>query len=65
MKDKQQRYVVFLNGNSRMGSSPDVGFCNEDELKNFNLYAEYIDVYPVGDILSREQKEKIGMKFSN
>ena len=48
-----------------MGSSPDVGFCKEGQLKNFSLYAEYIDVYPVGKPLTKTQKKKLGMTFSS
>jgi hypothetical protein len=63
MKKKQQ-YIVFLNGDSRMGASSTVRFCEEDKLQNFNLYAEYIDVYPIGKMLTKAQKKKLGMTFS-
>lgn len=61
---KQQKYIVFLHSDSRMGAGTETEFCNENDLKKFSLYAEYIDVYPVGDKLSREEKEKLGMQFS-
>jgi len=64
MKKKQQ-YVVFLNGDSRMGSSPTVEICSEEELPLYNLYADYIDVFPVGKMLSKTRKKKLGMEFSN
>lgn len=60
---KKQQYLVTYPSSSTMGASTSFDFCEEKDLPNFGLYAEYLSVYPVGKELSDKQKLDFGMQF--
>ena len=63
-----KKYLCLYQYDSRMGASPGVTIVKEKELKEFSLYAEYIEVYELagkGKPLSKKKKKKLGMSFSS
>lgn len=59
-QNKNKKYIVLFQTRSSRGLSNDYEICSEKDVKNY--YSHYT-IYPIGERLTNEDKEKLGMSI--